>query len=699
MVSSSLYSCHFFSFPFVPLYHLVSCALISAIKCVQVGGVADALAQADGFGAVLRAAQGSDPRVAGVAVQLLASLARLQLDGATRSLRRAGASAALVKAALAHLIRGSPREPEVQKAALAVVVRLVGLVAPGGVAHRDQGSSSSADRVGAIMHVGVDPDCLAALVSCVGDSRADATLRELAAAVLEAVAAGDSGSAAAPGEGEFSAALVSAGALRQLASMVMDPALGGRSAQLDSVLNGGQQGSSSGSSDSGGMDGELATSRALSAYSLVLHGAKNPTSSTSSYGRSSSADESAAMQALQSRGVDLVVGLLHEPSVGLHRPAARCVAALARPGQPKEVVDAVSRGCGAGSGTVGLLLTRALNGLHGAAAAKMGGSTNSTWDAAAEGVALTEGLNALASLCGAGREPASSEGSGNGGGNSSSMWGGACSEVCAVPGDGLRRLVSVVQGRDAALDALEPSGALAVKSAAERLFGALVSHGPPSCSAALAHAGAMDVVVGAMQQQSADAAHAQLQQQFHSGPEAAYGRDSSSAYHSGHAAPPPSLSDLAQGYGGSGTGMDGGSHYHQQQESASATSGATAARLASLRTFEVMCAAAPGDSPELARGVAAVAQLLGEDHDSSASSALLQARAVQVLRSASQSKGCHAAIVAQGCGPLVDLLLDDQVKLSRNCTCLCAATCTHAAATILHVCLRTNAPRMVSASC
>jgi hypothetical protein len=78
-----------------------------------------------------------------------------------------------------------------------------------------------------------------------------------------------------------------------------------------------------------------------------------------------------------------------------------------------------------------------------------------------------------------------------------------------------------------------------------------------------------------------------------------------------------------------------------------------------------MCAAAPGDSPELARGVAAVAQLLGEDRAAGAgegsSSALLQARAVQVLRSASQSRGCHAAIVAQGCGPLVDLLLDDQV--------------------------------------
>jgi hypothetical protein len=76
-----------------------------------------------------------------------------------------------------------------------------------------------------------------------------------------------------------------------------------------------------------------------------------------------------------------------------------------------------------------------------------------------------------------------------------------------------------------------------------------------------------------------------------------------------------------------------------------------------------MCAAAPGDSPELARGVAAVAELLGEDRAAGegSSSALLQARAVQVLRSASQSRGCHAAIVAQGCGPLVDLLLDDQV--------------------------------------
>ena len=628
--------------------------------------MADALAQADGFGAVLRAAQGSDPRVAGVAVQLLASLARLQLDGATRSLRRAGASAALVKAALAHLIRGSPREPEVQKAALAVVVRLVGLVAPGGVAHNDHGGSS-ADRVGAIRHVGVDPDCLSALVACVGDSRADATLRELAAAVLEAVAAGDSGSAAPPGEGEFSAALVSAGALRQLASMVVDPALGGRSAQLDSVLNGAQQGggagagsSSSSSNSSGGMGGELATSRALSAYSLVLHGAKNPNTSMSGYNNSNS-DESAAVQALRSRGIDLVAGLLHEPSIGLHRPAARCVAALARPGQPGEVVEAVCRGCGAGSGTVGLLLTRAINGLHGAAAAKMGSSAApAPWDATAEGVALAEGLNALASLCGAGREPEGGNENGGGGGNSNSMWGGACSEVCAAPGDGLRRLVSVVQGRDASLDALEPSGALAVKSAAERLFGALVSHGPPSCSAALAHAGAMDVVVGAMQQQSADAAHAHRQQQYHQGGPEAYGRDSSSAYHSGHAAPPPPLSELAQGYG-SGSVMGGGQH--PQQESASATSGATAARLASLRTFEVMCAAAPGDSPELARGVAAVAQLLGEDHDSSASSALLQARAVQVLRSASQSKGCHAAIVAQGCGPLVDLLLDDQVRI------------------------------------
>jgi hypothetical protein len=173
------------------------------------------------------------------------------------------------------------------------------------------------------------------------------------------------------------------------------------------------------------------------------------------------------------------------------------------------------------------------------------------------------------------------------------------------------------------------------------LFGALVAHGPPACGAALAHAGAMDVVVGALQQQAADAARAQ-----HPAP----------AHGAAGPAPPPPLSDLARPHGGS---RDPGA-------TSAASPAATAARLASLRTFEAMCAAAPGDSPELARGVAAVAQLLGEDRAAGAgegsSSALLQARAVQVLRSAAQSRGCHAAIVAQGCGPLVDLLLDDQVS-------------------------------------
>ena len=163
------------------------------------------------------------------------------------------------------------------------------------------------------------------------------------------------------------------------------------------------------------------------------------------------------MQALRIRGMDLVAGVLHEPSACLHRPAARWVASLARPGHTFEVADAVAKACGYGSGALALLLTRALGGLSDAASAAA-----ARWEGAAEGVALAEGLDALASLCGAGRPPPGD------GSSDSSAWGDACGAVCGAPGDGLRRLVGVVQGRDAALDALEPSRAAAVKAAAAR---------------------------------------------------------------------------------------------------------------------------------------------------------------------------------------------------------------------------------------
>jgi hypothetical protein len=83
--------------------------------------------------------------------------------------------------------------------------------------------------------VGVDGDCLGALLACVADNRADASSRKLAAAILEAVAAGDCGSAALPGQGEFSAALVI-----KLASLVAEPSMGGRAQTHDNILNGPQ---------------------------------------------------------------------------------------------------------------------------------------------------------------------------------------------------------------------------------------------------------------------------------------------------------------------------------------------------------------------------------------------------------------------------------------------------------------------------
>ena len=85
------------------------------------------------------------------------------------------------------------------------------------------------------------------------------------------------------------------------------------------------------------------------------------------------------------------------------RPAARCVASLAIPGQPRDVAGAVGRACSAGRGAVALLLARALGGLHDAAAAPAAaaGTADARREGAAEDVALAEGIDAPASLCGA----------------------------------------------------------------------------------------------------------------------------------------------------------------------------------------------------------------------------------------------------------------------------------------------------------
>jgi hypothetical protein len=87
-----------------------------------------------------------------------------------------------------------------------------------------------------------------------------------------------------------------------------------------------------------------------------------------------------------------------------------------------------------------------------------------------------------------------------------------------------------------------------------------------------------------------------------------------------------------------------------------------ATRLVALRTFEQICAQASPDSPELARGVAAVAKFMSgayEEQATNTTSVELAVRAVQVLRGASEHSACRAAIVERGCGALMDLLLGD----------------------------------------
>ena len=128
------------------------------------------------------------------------------------------------------------------------------------------------------------------------------------------------------------------------------------------------------------------------------------------------------------------------------------------------------------------------------------------------------------------------------------------------------------------------------------------------------------------------------------------------------------------GYGGGASGSGGydggyGSGYNGSGGRAVVTE-AQRARLASLRTFEAMCAAAQPGSPELNQGVAAVAALLSEesDHqhggggsqhgsDGNAVSAAIKTTAASVLKGCSLHVACHAPIVERGAAGLVDLLM------------------------------------------
>mmetsp|Transcript_13566 Transcript_13566/g.16155 ORF Transcript_13566/g.16155 Transcript_13566/m.16155 type:complete len:2188 (+) Transcript_13566:81-6644(+) len=365
------------------------------------------------------------------------------------------------------------------------------------------------------------------LLHVAGLKREDTGLRELAAVILEHLS----------GHPDFTDVLIRSGALQKLNAVIADPNMNSStSSTIEIPTSTGRE-----------PPGQPATARALIAYCNIM---------------SNTTRETDILTAIQSNGMDLVAGLLASPHANLATRAIQLLHAFAAC-KDRTVQALVHAVAGRGSGMVNTLLGRAMDHLS----KYQGGNSPSR----EESNAFTTALMALGSLCGAGCAPGAFPGHGE-----------ACSEVCSHS-DAIRRLVGVVQGLEPAVQ--NGGGDTSAVSAASRLFEALCQNGPQECSAQLAKAGALGVVVGRMQKQ------------------------------------------------GVGSG--------------------SSERLAALRTFENMCATAPPSSPELPRGVAAVANLFSED----GGSAEVAVRAVQVMRRASDHPQCHAAIVERGAGPLVDLLM------------------------------------------
>ncbi len=559
--------------------------------------ITDALGGAGGYEAMLRAMGGGDVRVVGVATTLLSKLVDLQSEQVLAALRRSNGARVLVE--MLQRVAPAPLAREVRQAALSVLARVTEGDPFDAAVNQSMRQAAAAGGVATLLSVVMTMTHDRGGGGGGGDMEADMEMRERASSILADLSASP----------EFTEHMITEGALPKLYRMVVDPRCVGEPSKL--ARNQNQNGSG------GGGDGALPmNTMALVAYSNLLNHSTNPQD---------------ALQAIQNSGMDLVGGLMGSPHPAVSLRAVQLLHTFANVSFTPEyatVLALVHATAGRGSGVVETLLGKAMHRLRSSGGGGGGGGDD-------DGMAdeeLLYVLLALGSLCGADAAQQQHEEGGSGVVGVFEGHTACCVDVCRRP-DALREFLGVVNGL---------RGAGPAQDAASRLFGALCRNGGPEGNAALARVdGAMQVVVGSMGMGGGSG----------NAMGGGGGGGRGGGFNANNANYRGGGGGGSSGSGGGGGGGGGGAMATEAQR----------ARLASLRTFEAMCAAAQPGSPELSQGVGAVAALLGEESSGGANgnsvSAAIKTTAASVLKGCSKHVACHGPIVERGAAGLVDLLM------------------------------------------